>query len=1133
MKRVIIFSALAVLTLTLRAQDTNQKSVIIGSYIEKPNALLALNPPEGNQGFLVPQLTTPQRLSIAGTPSDNGLIVFDITTKSFFYWKDTKWVEGLGNNALNQSLNYNELTHSLSLSNGESVDLSLLKEIPNENGNSGKFLTTDGSSLSWAELKDEPLITKILAGNGLSANATTGEISLSVQTDNTSITVNPSNEIALKDGAVTGAKLAPSAVQPSHINSGGNNKVLGTNAAGQVLWKDESSFQDQQTLNFNTATNQLTISNSLSSVNLTALSDMDKTSQSGVLVGSAGNISGLTGTTNGQVVKWNGTSWTAGTDLTAIVLTDAQTLQGDGTTTNPLKVRDNSITATQLADNSVDNTALATSSVGADEIAVDAVGASELANNAVDQNTIQSAAVTPSKILSGGNEKVLVTNATGVVVWDDKSNLDNDEQALTITGNSISISNGNSVSLNTVSASGQVTGPLNTLVIANNSITSAKIVDNTIGVTDINSGGNNKVLTTSPTGVVAWDDKANLDNDEQALALTGNSISISNGNSVSLNTVSTSGQVTGPLNNLVIADNAISSAKILDNTIGVADINSGGNNKVLTTSPTGVVAWDDKANLDNDEQALDLTGNSISISHGNSVSLNTVSASGQVTGPLNNLVIADNSISSTKIADNTVGVIDINSGGNNKVLTTSPTGVVAWDDKANLDNDEQALALTGNSISISNGNSVSLNAVSTSGQITGPLNNLVIANNSITSAKILDNTIGVTDINSGGNDKVLTTNATGTVNWMDKSSLTTDDQALSLSGNTLNIDNATGVNLNTLTSGGTQISGTLNNLSIIAGSVSTANLADNAVTGAKILDNTITTSDIQNGTIAAVDIANGIITAAKISSGGNDRILSTDAAGVVTWADRNALVTDPSPTNEVITTLSLTGNQFAITEGGNTTTQNFNSLTLTGDASGSINNTTVTRIQGNPVNGTSLTASDNGKLMVWNGTQWIAQTIAGVSPATQYYSVDPADFQVMKSIKDKYNISIFQGNSSFVTIHKPNEGSALIAGIHLPHNATLIAATLYYMDNAPGNISARLYSKSYSSGNTALTPLWTSSGASSTVNNINLMNTVGPVIIDNQSNTYRVEVDLDPAIEAEDVNSSTHRVYGLRISYTQ
>ena len=113
----------------LYAQNS-QKSVVIGTMTTRPNALLILNPPGANQGILLPQLSTSSRIAMRPmSPDEDGLIVFDVTEKEFYYWKENNWVEGLGTAHLDQ-----------------------VTEIPLQEGNAGKFLTTDGSQVSWKTL---------------------------------------------------------------------------------------------------------------------------------------------------------------------------------------------------------------------------------------------------------------------------------------------------------------------------------------------------------------------------------------------------------------------------------------------------------------------------------------------------------------------------------------------------------------------------------------------------------------------------------------------------------------------------------------------------------------------------------------------------------------------------------------------------------------------------------------------------------------------------------------------------------------------------------------------------------------------------------------------------------------------
>lgn len=327
-----------------------KKSVVIGTMIDKPNAVLIINPPNSDQGFLIPQLTTAQRISIAPvSPVDDGLMVFDVTEQSFYYWSTT-WVKGLGDPA-NQLLSYDASTQTLTLSGGGSVTLATLKEIPSPTGNAGKYLTTDGATVSWGNITGMGDITGVTAGPGLIGGATSGDANLAVNTDGSTISINGSNQLQLSNGAVTtakiatnsvnsshivdgsitstdildntiltndlsnnavtGPKIANSAVNTTHIATGGNDKVLTTNGAGVVGWADRATFTDDQNLTF--AGNTLSIENG-TGVNLSA---------NGQVTGLIDNLVITPGAAN-QVLTTNaaatGTQWaTPAGDVTGTV----------------------------------------------------------------------------------------------------------------------------------------------------------------------------------------------------------------------------------------------------------------------------------------------------------------------------------------------------------------------------------------------------------------------------------------------------------------------------------------------------------------------------------------------------------------------------------------------------------------------------------------------------------------------------------------------------------------------------------------------------------------------------------------------------------------------------------------------
>ena len=63
--RKVLVSVILPLVVSLTALSQPSKSVAIGTLVDRPNAILILNPPNHDQGILIPQLTTAQRLAMA------------------------------------------------------------------------------------------------------------------------------------------------------------------------------------------------------------------------------------------------------------------------------------------------------------------------------------------------------------------------------------------------------------------------------------------------------------------------------------------------------------------------------------------------------------------------------------------------------------------------------------------------------------------------------------------------------------------------------------------------------------------------------------------------------------------------------------------------------------------------------------------------------------------------------------------------------------------------------------------------------------------------------------------------------------------------------------------------------------
>ncbi|UUF12405.1 MULTISPECIES: hypothetical protein [Flavobacterium] len=683
----------------------------------------------------------------------------------------------------------------------------------------------------------------------------------------------------VKDLGIVTAKLADNAVTTTKIASGGNDKVLVTDAAGVVAWLDKSAFgaiADQVTIEGLGTTASPFLVKDLGIVtakladdavttgkilNETILSEDIKDGEVATVDIASGGSDKVLVTDAAGVVAW--------LDKSAFgAIADQVTIEGLGTTASPFLVKDLGIVTAKLAD--------------------DAVTTGKILNETILSEDIKDGEVATVDIASGGNDKVLVTDASGVVAWLDKSAFGAIADQVTIEGL------GTTSSPFLVKDLGIVTAKLaddavTTGKILNETILSEDIKDGEVATVDIASGGNDKVLVTDASGVVAWLDKS-------AFGAIADQITIEGlGTTASPFLVKDLGIVTAKL-----ADDAVTTGKILNGTILSEDIASGGNDKVLVTDAAGVVAWLDKSAFGAiaDQVTIEGLGTTASpflvkdlgiatakiadnavttakIAPGSNDQVLVTDAAGVVAwldksafGAIADQVtieglgttaspflVKDLGIVTAKIADNAVTTTKIAPGSNDQVLVTDAAGVVAWLDKS-------AFGAIADQVTIEGlGTTASPFLVKDLGIVTAKL-----ADDAVTTGKILNETIlsedikdgevATVDIASGGNDKVLVTDAAGVVAWLDKSAFGAIADQVTIEG-----------------LGTTASPFLVKDLGIV-----TAKLADDAVTTGKILNETILSEDIKDGEVATVDIA----------SGGNDKVLVTDAAGVVAWLDKSA-----------------------------------------------------------------------------------------------------------------------------------------------------------------------------------------------------------------------------------------------------
>ncbi len=396
----------------------------------------------------------------------------------------------------------------------------------------------------------------------------------------------------------------------------------------------------------------------------------------------------------------------------------------------------------------------------------------------------------------------------------------------------------------------------------------------------------------------------------QTLSLSGDNLSILNGNSIDLSTVDN--QSLSLSGNTLTIDNG-NSVDLSSVGAGNQDLSLSGNSLSLSgdASPVDLSGFLD----DTDDQTLTLTGTSLAISEGNSVDLSGIAGDNQ----------------------------DLTLSGNTLSLTNDATTV---DLSSFLDNtDAQTLSLTGTDLTIADGNTVDLSGIAGDNQDLELAGNTLTLTNDGTTVDLsgyLDNT-DEQDLTLAGNTLSLTNDATPVdlSGYLDN----TDAQTLSLAGTDLTISDGNTVDLS-------GIAGDNQDLDLVGNTLSLTN-DGTTVDLSGYLDNT----DEQNlsfsvGVISLSGSA-GTVDLSTYDDDGSDDIttadLGTGVGQVLSFATANTL---PALDGTALT---------------NVTSTNF-SGTLAGDVTGTQGATVVSSLQGDGLN---ITTPGTGDILEFDGTDWV------------------------------------------------------------------------------------------------------------------------------------------------------------------
>jgi hypothetical protein len=673
----------------------------LGVGTSSPNPSAQLEVVSNNKGILIPRLalTTITDTTTITEGNVESMLVYNTSNVSglmpgYYYWANGVW------NRLAINTEISSLPKDVTSSNGSIsgiADDAALVAMDLEVNVDGSTIEVDATN--GVQLKNGGVLTAKLADNAVTtAKISDNSINTAKVTDDAITTAK------VVDDAITTVKVVDDAITTAKIGTLGAsdaNKVLGTDALGNPVWQVVSASLGENVTSSN------------------------------------GSISGIA-------------------DDAALVAMDLE-VNVDGSTievdaTNGVQLKNGGVLTAKLADNAVTTAKISDNSINTAKVTDDAITTAKVVDDAITTVKVVDDAITTAKIGTLGASdanKVLGTDALGNPVWQVVSaslgeNVTSsngsisgiaDDAALVAMDLEVNV-DGSTIEVDATNGVQLKDGGILTAKLADNSITTAKVAENAITTDKIGTqgaGDANRILGTDALGNPEW---------QVAATSLGENVTSTNGsisgvaNDAALVTMDLEVNVDGSTievdatNGVQLKDGGILTAKLADNAVTTAKIsdNSITNAKVADGAITNTK----------------VTDYAITTAKVADVAITTAKVAD---GTITTVKVADDAITTAKIG--TLGASDAN-----KVLGTDALGDPVWQ-VASTSLGENVTSTNGSISGIADdaalvaldlevnvdGSTIEVDATNGVQVKDGGILTTKLADNAVTTAKISDNSI--------------------------------------------------------------------------------------------------------------------------------------------------------------------------------------------------------------------------------------------------------------------------------------------------------------------------------------------------------------------------------------------------------